>query len=300
MKILIPAKLLLYPFWANYVDWDAERNPMDISGEFRLEGLQVENLEELLKGREIIVAGVDNFRELGGHQLADGRKLKKGLLFRSGHADSISSAGMAVMKGLGIKTIADFRSEAEVSKRRRGNLAEEGMQVHALPIFNQGEVRKVKAKLLSGEISFEESEQMMRDVYRYFVESGADSLKQFFQLLLEEKNYPILFHCTAGKDRTGFAAALLMKMLGFSTEQILVEYILTNLYRKQANLTLAKKASLFVKKEALLPLLEVRQEYLKHAFQLIDQLHGSFENYQNSVLGIGEKEVEMLKEMLLS
>ncbi|NJL12698.1 MAG: tyrosine-protein phosphatase [Microscillaceae bacterium] len=122
----------------------------------------------------------------------------------------------------------------------------------------------------------------------------------FFSLLLEEKNLPLLFHCTAGKDRTGFAAALLLSALGVCRDWIYADYLASNYFRREENIRIIRKARLVgIPSHLITPVMEVRAEYLEAAFEEIEKEYENVENYLHQVMGLNAEKIQRLRELYL-
>jgi len=278
-------KLLLYPLHVAGVNLRSKRFPNDFASSFQ---------NDSLKGISQIVslANTSNFRDLGGMLTVDGRVLKQGLVYRSDHLDFVP---MRLLLKLGVRTLVDFRSPREQKKSR--NLG--SIRRVRMPIFRGSEVARIRRLLLNAHRERFDGEKVMLEAYRYFAEEATSQYAEFFSLLSSPENLPLVFHCTAGKDRTGFATALLLKMLGVSEETILKDYLATNHFRRNTNRILMQKGKFFVEENLLKPLLEVQPSYLAEAYQSIHRRHGSFETYREQALGLSDSDVETLSRLYL-
>jgi len=133
----------------------------------------------------------------------------------------------------------------------------------------------------------------MQDTYRAFVSDNTSQFASLFeQLLLEDT--PLVFHCTAGKDRTGFAAALVLLALGVSREVVMQDYLLTNgLYRRPSGLVSSAP------EEVLNVIWRVQAEFLQAALQAVDHDHGGVQQYLKHRLGMHEAATKRLAELYL-
>ncbi|MEM8900478.1 MAG: tyrosine-protein phosphatase, partial [Bacteroidota bacterium] len=249
--------------------------------------------------RYIDIDGALNMRDLGGLFTQDGYQVKWGKLFRSGSIAEISQDDYQRLIPLGISTICDFRTVAEAEESSDQWPGLDQISHFHIPV---GEGKGLKDGFINKINSPDfQAAKVMMEMNRSYVEDYSEEYKQFFRLLLEDENYPLLFHCTAGKDRTGFASALILSALGVSREDIMDEYLMSNYYLHDNSEEILKKAALFLgmSHQKLRGIMEVRTEYLQAAFTSIEEKYGSVENYLDEELNIGPLEIEQLKETLL-
>ncbi len=249
--------------------------------------------------RYIKVKGIHNLRDVGGLFTKKGYQMKWGMLFRADKLSDIEEGDEERLLPLHISTIVDFRSqwEAEEEPDKWPNY-EEIRYVH-LPIGGSTLKRdELMEKIKEPEF---DAEQFMIDANRSFIESSSNQYRQFFELLLDESTYPILFHCSAGKDRTGLATALILSALGIEKQIIMDEYLMSNYYLHESKEKRLEQAAMFlgVNHTHLRPLMEVKVEYLEAAFQAIEEIYGSVDQYLSEALNIGPEEKERLRELLL-
>ena len=174
--------------------------------------------------RSIALQGASNFRDLGGYPGLGGRTVRWRRLFRSDHLARLSAQDQQALAGLGIARAVDLRGEAE-----RNALAYTlpGVQYHPLTI-EPTVVQRIQEVLRSGaSLSPQDAAGLMQDTYRGFVHDNAPRFAALLRMLVERDD-PLVFHCTAGKDRTGFAAALILLALGVPREVVMEDYLLTN------------------------------------------------------------------------
>ena len=240
--------------------------------------------------RSIRLDGASNFRDLGGYTGLDGRRVRWRTVFRADHLAGLSLADLQVLQGLGLARSADFRGKLESA-----NLAYEwpGIARHAL-IVEPTVVQRASALLAAGsELTAAHAEELMQDTYRSFVHDYAPRFAQLFQLLLESRD-PLVFHCTAGKDRTGWAAALLLTALGVDEDTVMQDYLLTNqLYQRPAT-TFAPMPP-----EVMDVLWRVQASYLAAASDLVRSDFGGMEGYLRNALGIDTSARERLAALYL-
>lgn len=224
------------------------------------------------------ITGAYNVRDLGGYETKDHRHVKSGLLFRSGDLDKLTEEDIELLSAIPLKTIIDFREKDKLVSTPDKEIDSVTKSI-SLPI-NAGEI--IEAKIdFTREIPL-----IMIDAYKAIVRNYQDKFKIFFQILSEQANAPLLFHCSAGKDRTGIAAALILSALGVEKKTIMEDYMLTNECLK------GKYDFLMMIKPDLKPLFVVMPEYLDAAFRVIDEEYGGMHTYLTKHLGVNIEQIQ--------
>jgi protein-tyrosine phosphatase len=243
--------------------------------------------------------GAHNTRELGGYKTTDGKSVKWGMLFRSDKLSDISEADQKYLQALGIKKIIDFRSEEE--KTEDPDIIPTGISYVEMPISVDGAMRSKIEAVLKGETD-KEVESFLIDANREFVTNYTDVYENFLRGLIDE-DVPTLFHCTAGKDRAGFAAAISLIALGVSREDVIEDYMKTNAFtedRIEEILSQIKLMSLYqADAEILRPLIGVEQIYIETAFETAEEEYGSLENFIRDGLNISDEDIQKLRNKFL-
>jgi len=249
--------------------------------------------------RKLSMDGSYNSRELGGYKTTDGKSVKWGVLFRSDKLSDISLEDQKYLKNLGIQRIVDFRSKAE--KAEDPDKIPEGVAYIEMPIEVDVAMRTKIEAILKGEIN--------RNVKGFLIEANEEFIKNYSHIYsrflkdLAKEQKPTMFHCTAGKDRAGFAAAITLIAIGVSKEDAINDYMKTNEYTAERINEMISKIELMslyqTDGELLRPLLGVEREYLEAAFKAAEDEYGSLENYIRSGLNISEKEIQQLRSFLL-
>ena len=227
--------------------------------------------------RALPLAGASNFRDLGGYVGQGGRQLAWRRIFRSDHLAGLTPQDQAHLAALGIARTVDFRGE-----RERAQLAYllPAVEHHQLAIEPTVVQRAIELHKDGRALTAQDAVALMQETYRGFVHENAPRFAEFFRILLA-KDAPLVFHCTAGKDRTGFAAALILLALGVPRDVVMRDYLLTNdLYRRPAF------ASGHAPEEVLGVLWRVQREFLDAALQKVDADYGGPEAYLSDVLGL--------------
>ncbi len=254
--------------------------------------------------RHVVLAGPDNFRDLGGYRTADGRTVKWGMLYRADDLDKLTRSDMASLDQRGIGTAFDFRAMAERSDRPDSRGPERCFRVEDLEIsYEPLHPATLRPKILTGELAEAEAHELLLGANRAYVTLFRDRYARLINELSVADSLPAVFHCSMGKDRTGVAAALVLRALGVSKETVIEDYLLTNRYtegRRGWVEGLVVLGSLWRQApEDLRPLLEARREYIEAAFDTIDQEYGSFDAYLHEGLGLADTTLARLRSNLL-
>ena len=211
-------------------------------------------------------ASSSNFRPVG--DALTGQPLRK--LYRSDHLGALDARDAAAIRALGVARVLDFRG---VNERTVAACRLPDVVVHSLPI-EPTIVQKLSEVLAAGQaLSGADVTAHMQDTYRGFVLHHTPRFAEFFAHLLES-DQPTVFHCTAGKDRTGFAAALLLKAVGASDEAVMHDYLLTN-----ERLQFPAESRMGLPREAMEVLWRVQPAFLQSAFAELEASYGSLEGY---------------------
>lgn len=254
--------------------------------------------------RRLPLRGPANFRDLGGYATADGRQVRWGRLYRSDDLSSLTSEDIRYLSSLDLQLICDFRSERERVERPSRPIEPGPPQTLDIPIEVEGtDPGAMRRKIRTGGITALELERTMLDAYRAFVTDHAAEFAAMFRRLEQPGSLPTLVHCTAGKDRTGFASALVLLALGVPRDIVIEDYLRTNVYLESFRRFVLRWIPLYslfrTDPEDLLPLLEARREYLEAALDVIDENHGSVDAYLAGALGVNAAQLEVLRAKLL-
>lgn len=217
--------------------------------------------------------------------------MRRGLVFRSDHLGDLSADDLKALRALGLRRVIDFRG---VQERETAVCALPEATVHALTI--EPSIVQVLTDLLDAghRPSAAEVTAHMQDTYRAFVRRSSHRFAEFFGHLLDTAE-PTVFHCTAGKDRTGLAAALMLHALGATREEILDDYLLTN-----QRLRPPTAAAFGLAPEVSQVLRGVQPDFLQAALDAIDADFGSLDGFLSRGLGLGEPERKRLRALYLA
>ena len=250
--------------------------------------------------RKIVLDGTSNTRELGGYKTEDGRSLKWGVLYRSDKLSELTDADQEYLLQLGIKRVIDFRSSEE--KQNEPDQLPSTLKYVEMPIEADGAIRPKVEAILKGDLN-EDVGAILVETNKEFISDFSGVYKGFIESLIENQE-PTLFHCTAGKDRAGFAAALVLLAVGVPEKIVIEDYMKTNKYTEETIQDYINKINLYslgsVDAEILRPLLGVEERFIRAALDEIKQKYGSVENFIRDELKIRDESIIELKNFLLT
>ncbi|MEU9732904.1 tyrosine-protein phosphatase [Streptomyces sp. NPDC048002] len=249
------------------------------------------------------LAGVRNFRDVGGLPTVDGRRVRHGVLFRSGHLAHATAQDAAFLAGLGLHTIFDFRNAAD-QKLEGPDVELAGVRNVNLPLSDpadgaefwkmvrDGEIEQLREILDDGKAA-----NRMIESYRTIVKERTAEHSRVLHSLAED-SVPALMHCAAGKDRAGLSVAVTLLAVGVEREAILADYLESNAkhrrYKVQRNNVYTPEIM-----ELLSPLFDARAEYLNAAFETIEETWGDVDSYLARGLSVTPETRERLRDRLL-
>lgn len=252
-----------------------------------------------------------NTRDLGGFRTADGRSVRWGMLLRSDAIVTPSTRDAQILKGMRLRHAVDFRAETEVAKDGANSFAPSVKQV-AMPLLDDSTTAlsdAIQAVIRNGDPAVAEellgngkAEEIAATGPAKMIRRSA--VRQAFGRLLtimsKDGGVPLIFNCTAGKDRTGVFAAIALRVLGVPEKPLLADYELSNKYRAASNQrTYAYLQGVGVDPALLKPLMEQSGANLANMFRAIEQDYGSFDRFVRSGLGLDAKTVKRLRANLL-
>jgi protein-tyrosine phosphatase len=258
--------------------------------------------------RHLTLEGTPNFRDLGGYKTSDGQYTRWGLIYRSGVLTYLTPADYTYLDQLHIHIVCDFRTDSENKVAPETWIPGSDVeQLHlAIGASNKNQSLSMQ-KLFAGNPTPEELRQRMMKVYGGLAFEGTPAFATLFDHV-EHDPLPVLYHCTAGKDRTGLFSAFLLLTLGVPEKTVLADYALTNVYLQEGGQAAMKKmmhaaadpsfAHLSPADRAVL--MAADPAYLQQTLRDIDSKYGSFTNYRRNALHISDTDVKILKHRLLS
>jgi len=259
-------------------------------------GLQAADSDTIkLSNRRIYLRKVPNFRDIGGIKTQEGKTIVWGKIFRSGHLNGLSRRGIKTVEELGVATIVDLRTAEEISKKP-------DRYADSTRYFNynafeeeQDQLIKTRRAVFKGTISAEESIALLKDFYGYYPTENTEIISKIIKTLLDQ-NHAVLFHCSAGKDRTGLISALILSILKVDRETIYQEYLLSNNYRQKSIekqlrwIPIGRLVYPSLNQEVVENFSWINTRYLQAAFDEIDLKYGSMDNYILQALHISNSE----------
>ncbi|MFI6283987.1 tyrosine-protein phosphatase [Streptomyces sp. NPDC051018] len=253
------------------------------------------------------LTGVRNFRDVGGLPTVDGRTVRHGRLFRSGHLADATASDASFLSGLGLHTIFDFRNAADM--RLEGpDVALPGVRNLNLPLSDpadgaefwtmvrEGDLDQLRTILADGKAA-----DRMSESYRVMITQRTGEHSRILHALAED-SVPALMHCAAGKDRAGLSIAVSLLAVGVEREAIEADYLKSNdphrryLVRRKDNSPAGMSPEVM---ELLRPLFDARREYLHSAFDAIEATWGTTERYLGDGLRVAPETRERLRARLL-
>ncbi len=231
--------------------------------------------------RRIPMQGASNFRDIGGIPTTDGRYTSWGKIYRSDRLESLTDADIDRFRGLDIQQVIDFRNDIEIRKapdRLPDDFAGEYTQV---PIVDkEGKAyNELRRRIFLGGERREKAKELFTTVMAEFSDSSATDFKPLFEKLLTTED-PLLYHCTGGKDRTGYATAMILSALGVDKETIINEYLMSNYYRyDKAMSSIEKMRYVGLDKETTANLFMVQKEYIEKVFEIVENDFGGIDKY---------------------
>jgi protein-tyrosine phosphatase len=241
--------------------------------------------------REVALEGAVNFRDLGGYTTTDYRRLSMGRIYRAGDISKLSDADMEELKRRKIYTVVDFRSEEEATAAPDRLLPGADYLRLAVGSGNPADFFKGRTSGSEAMIAFYSDISVFKEKYRPF----------FRKLLMLPDTSAIVFHCSAGKDRTGIAAALLLYALDIPIETILADYAATNYFRRK------KKKKIInhlvndhgIDHQIAVEFMDANPLYLESAFNALKRKYGSVDLFLYRDLGMDEAAKFRLREQFL-
>lgn len=243
--------------------------------------------------RVLDLEGGVNFRDLGGYMTDDGRITKWETVYRSGSPAGLTDADFAELKRREIRTFCDFRANDErEAEPNRFAEANSDIEYWTRNYSSQSASGDLSAILGGKDASPEKTRNAMIAMYRELPESNADSYRQMFRFLADGAT-PLTFNCTAGKDRAGTGAALLLTMLGVPRETVVADYAMSDDivdYRAQMQETAAKNhayaALARMPWELVEPLVASDPDYIESALTALEEKYGSVDAFIEKELGV--------------
>jgi len=251
--------------------------------------------------RRLPLDGPVNFRDLGGYRTADGRRVRWGRLFRADSLESLTGADLELLRLLGVRTVCDLRRDEERVEGPSRLIGEEGIEIVPLPIGGlSAETRTIATRMVRGEVA-ELSAARMGEIYLEILEEYPAVWRVVVDRAAAEECLPLVVHCTAGKDRTGVASALILGVLGVEESEILDDYELSHRFHSAAVIARVKprlesKGVEFAKVESYLA---ASAAVMAATLDGLRRRYGGVEAYLTERAGVAPVRLALLRERLL-
>jgi protein-tyrosine phosphatase len=247
--------------------------------------------------RRIAFEGVTNFRDLGGYRTRSGPAVRWGRVFRADALHGLSPADLAVYDRLGLRTVYDLRSDVERDERP------DPVPSRPLTVLGRpaGSLRPERPVELAAGQSVADGESVLRDLYVGLVDHASAQIGELFTGLAADDGLPAVFHCHAGKDRTGLVAALLLEALGVDRDTVLDDYELTARYRRRTHqeATYQRLLDLGLTPEAAAGVLTTPRWAMHEALEHLDHRYGGVERYLTGPAGMSRPALARLRRVLV-
>jgi protein-tyrosine phosphatase len=255
------------------------------------------------RSRALPIKGAVNLRDLGGYLTTTGHSVRWNVLYRAGHLGGLWPQGQRRLEELGLHTLIDFR--AAVEKKRDPDRLPTGHQIRVLelPVLDRDDamVHEISRRFRTNDFGDYDADKEMVEAYRQFATEFTGPYRQFVHAVLDAKGAPVLWHCTAGKDRAGFASALVLRLLGVPAPIVMQDYLLSASHLRPrygmllgVRLTKGRHTA-----HALRVLMQVQERWLQDAFDAIDERWGSFARYAERALMLSPTDIAALRQTLL-
>ncbi|MCX3289054.1 tyrosine-protein phosphatase [Streptomyces sp. NEAU-H22] len=253
------------------------------------------------------LAGVRNFRDVGGLPTVDGRRVRQGVLFRSGHLAHATGEDAAFLTTLGLHTIFDFRNAAD-QKLEGPDVELPGVRNVNLPLSDPADGAEFWKMVRDGDL--DQLREILSDgkgagrmiaSYRTIIKHRTDEHSRVLHALAQD-SVPALMHCAAGKDRAGLSVAVTLLAVGVEREAIVEDYLKSNAKHRRYKVHRSSSAASAYSPEVmelLSPLFDARSEYLTAAFDTIEDTWGGVDAYLEKGLNLTPETRERLRERLL-
>jgi protein tyrosine/serine phosphatase len=246
---------------------------------------------------DAMIEGAVNFRDLGGHRAGDAR-VRPGRLYRAGMTHTITEAGLrTLVEQFGLRTVIDLRVARERDEEGLTQFSDHGMRHEHIPLADDvnapEEIQRQRyEEMRSGTFDWAAS-------YMRMAQTFPDAFRQVFELLAEEGTLPAVFHCTAGRDRTGVTAALVLRSLGVADDDIAADYALSgDLLLPHVHRFMRMPSPIPMTDEEMAGMLRTQASAMLAFLEALERVYGSFDAYLRHI-GVGAALVQRLRAALL-
>ncbi len=244
--------------------------------------------------------GALNFRDLGGYRTADGGRVRTAQVYRADGLAGLTDADLELLRGLGLRTVIDFRRSDE-REEAPTVVWDHGMELLHLGVDAAGDERQdLMARLFAGELGDDPVTEMSQ-LYAEILEDFADRFATLFDHLAHDERRPAVFHCTAGKDRTGIAAMLVLHTAGVPWDTIVHDYGLTHRYRTVRRIPALEpsltEAGLTV--DHVLPFIGAVPEVMERTLDHVEATYGGIHRYLRERAGVPQETIDAVRDALV-
>lgn len=245
--------------------------------------------------RVIALEGSSNTRDLGGYVTEDERMIRSGQLIRSQNLYRLTANDFEKLEEIGVKTVIDLRTVKEHNREPTVWLGDNPPQFHHFPVGDHENewFRKQSRMIKRNRFTASQSLQHMVAGYEMIADEGTPSYEKLMELVLDESNWPILFHCNAGKDRAGVATTLILEAVGVNREVIMEEFLLTNelartekkselIARERRNVGTGRFGNSPSAKDWF-PIIGVQSEMLEAFYATVEEDYGTMDAYLTAI-----------------
>jgi len=255
------------------------------------------------RDRLVTLEGTLNFRDLGGYVGLDGRTVRCGMVFRSDAMHELTDRDRQTLRDLGLAAVFDLRKAHERTQQPTALPEDHGHRDVHLTVDDDPDAANgpdIIDQIMDGSLP-EADDGYMADLYAQILLKGASSFGRLLTHLTDDGGLPAVFHCAAGKDRTGIAAALLLSILGVDDATILDDYELTNIYRSNRRIEVLRPTleAAGVDVEKVRPFLSARRPVMEATLRHIHADYGGVERYLTERAGVTQDTLARLRELLL-
>jgi len=259
--------------------------------------------------RSIALEGQSNFRDIGGYETVDGRKVKTGIVYRSGEMHALTESDVQVLTDLGIETVCSFLIPAEI-EARGADVVPEGTREVALPIeSDDGLVTEVVHARKTGDFTRVPAD-LNPKLHEMLIDEATEQYAAVIREIIAADGKPLVFHCSHGIHRTGTATAIVLSAVGVPWETVREDYLLSNQTRAEEVARRTEQlrmlaAETFDQDPADVDMTNINAfyileaEYIDGSLKRIGEGYGGIEGYLKEGLGLTSGEIDKLREIML-